>query len=313
MRVVVFRKSHSRIVCGTLLLVLGIASMPLSAFAETSLDAPSAEERKDNEGAIKAQAAAYARAFGAGDAKELAQMFADNAVYTDQTGTVMEGRSVIGKQMEDYFDKAGKVNIDINIDSIDFPTKNTAIERGTSKVESATGQKEITKYTAFHVKRDGKWQMLNVSELPVLASKTVPKISDFGWLVGNWKIEGPQGTVVFKADWAGNKNVIRCVSETTEKNGDSSTQTQFIYFDPLSRQIRSWQYDWTGGVGQARWQNTGNTFVSEARSVQANGTVAFARYSIEKINDSEFSWQSTNRRLAGMRIPDTQKLTAKRI
>lgn len=312
MKFVVSRLSQWRFVCASLLLALGFAATPLSSLAADDSDAPSASERVENETAIKAQAAAYARAFGAGDAKELAAMFADDAVFTDQTGAVLKGRSVIGKQMEEYFDKAGRVNIDINIDSIEFPTKNTAIERGISKVGSGTKSGDITKYTAFHVKRDGKWQMLNVLEYPTAASYLVPKISELGWLVGTWNIDGPQGSILFKADWVGNKNVLRCVSETTGKNGEKSEQTQFIYLDPLAKQLRSWQYDWTGGFGQARWQCGGNLFVSDARSVQADGTTAYARYTIEKLNDGEFSWQSTDRKLAGKRLPDTAKLTAKR-
>ncbi|MBC8000783.1 MAG: nuclear transport factor 2 family protein [Leptolyngbya sp.] len=312
MNFVVSRISQRRFVWASLLLVLGFAATPLPSFAADDSDAPSASERLENETAIRAQAASYARAFGAGDAKELAAMFADDAVFTDQTGAVLKGRSVIGKQMEDYFDKVGRVNIDINIDSIDFPSKNTAIERGISKVGRGTNPGDITKYTAFHVKRDGKWQMLNVLEIPVSAPQMVPKISELGWLVGTWNIDGPQGSISFKADWVGNNNVLRCVSETTGKNGDKSAQTQFVYSDPLARQLRSWQYDWTGGFGQARWQCGGNLFVSDAKSVQADGTTAYARYTIEKLNDGEFSWQSTDRKIAGKRLPDTAKLTAKR-
>ena len=157
--------------------------------------------------------------------------------------------------------------------------------------------------------------MINVSESPKFdsAAASAPTIADLSWLVGNWKVEGPRGELQIKADWVAGKKMIRCDFDATTKEGEKSTQTQFIFFDPLYKRIRSWQYDWSGGYGESRWFNKGNDWAADGCSVQADGSTGSARYVIKKLDDNTFSWQSTSRRLLGRQLPDSPILTAKRL
>ncbi len=264
---------------------------------------------------IRTQATDYSKAFANGDVQGLTAMWADDAVFTDQSGRVYSGREAIGKQMASFFKQYGNQPFEIKIDSLEFPADNLAIEHGASHIGSSANPMSFGTYTAVHVKRDGKWQMVNVSESPKFdaAAASGPNVSDLSWLVGNWKVEGPKGDLQIKADWVAGKKIIRCDFEATTKDGEKSTQTQFIFFDPLSKRIRSWQYDFSGGYGEARWFNSGNEWTSEGRSVQSDGTTGSARYSIKKIDDNTFSWQSTSRRLLGKSLPDSPVLTAKRV
>lgn len=264
---------------------------------------------------IRSQAAEYAKAFSNGDTQALSAMWADDAILTDQFGRVSSGRSQISTKMDTFFKTNGKQPLDIKIDALEFPAENLAIEHGVSHVGTTNYPQTFSAYTAVHVKRDGKWQMVNVSETPSIdavdANKTT--IADLAWLVGNWKVEGPKGSLLIKADWVAGKNMIRCEFDATKKDGDRSVQTQFFFLDPISRRIRSWQYDFDGGYGDSKWFNSGNDWSAVGRSVQSDGSIGSARYLIKKLDDNTFSWQSTSRRLLGKRLPDSSILTAKRI
>ena len=282
--------------------------------ADNNADKKAASSRDADEQLIRSQAADYSKAFASGNVQALSEMWADNAVFTDQFGRVLTGRAAIADQIGSFFKQYGNQPLDLKIDSIEFPADNLAIERGVSHVGNTTNPVSFSTYTAVHVRTNGKWQMVNVSESPRFdgADARGPQVSDLSWLVGTWNVEGPRGQLQIKADWVAGKKIIRCDFNATNKDGEKSTQTQFIFYDPLFKRIRSWQYDWSGGYGESRWFNSGNDWASEGCSVQPDGSTGSARYLIKKIDDNTFSWQSTSRRLLGRQLPDTPVLTAKR-
>jgi uncharacterized protein (TIGR02246 family) len=262
---------------------------------------------------IRHQAADYSRAFAAGDVNALAAMWADDAVFTDQQGRVYTGRNAIADQMTSFFKTYGKQPIEIKIDSLQFPADNLAVEHGVSHIGNSNNPAGFGTYTAVHVKRGG-WKMVSVTEAPKFDASvaSLPNINDLSWLIGDWKVEGPKGDLQIKADWVAGKKIIRCAFDATTKDGQKTSQTQFIFYDPLLRRIRSWQFDWNGGYGESRWFNSGSDWIAEGCSVQSDGTTGSARYMFKKLDDNTFSWQSTSRRLMGKQIPDTPILTAKR-
>lgn len=263
---------------------------------------------------IRAQAADYSRAFANGDVDALVAMWADDAVFTDQQGRVYVGRNAIADQMASFFKTCGKQTIEIKIDSLQFPADNVAVEHGVSHIGSSNNPASFGTYTAIHVKRDG-WKMVSVTEAPKFDPSTsaFPAINDLSWLIGDWKVEGPRGDLQIKADWVAGKKIIRCTFDATTKDGQKTSQTQFIFYDPLLKRIRSWQFDWNGGYGESRWLKSGKEWMAEGCSVQSDGTTGSARYLINQLDANTFSWQSTSRRIMGRQIPDTPVLTAKRV
>lgn len=272
-----------------------------------------ADSKDSDEKTIRAQADDYSKAFASGDVAALTAMWADDAVFTDQVGLVYNGRAAIQKQMSSFFDKYGKQPFQIKIDSLEFPADNLAFEHGTTHIGTSSNPMSYGVYSATHIKRDGKWLMIAVSEYPKLPDPQNSNIADLAWLIGTWKVEGPRGNLQIKADWVADKKIIRCDFDVDSKDGKKSTQTQFIFVDPLFKRIRSWQYDWSGGYGESRWFNSNGNWISQGCAVEADGTTGSARYVIKKLDDNTFSWQSTARRLQGKALPDTPVLTAKRV
>ncbi len=307
-----FASRAARIFSLVLCLTSSLASLQSTSAAEVI----ATSTHDADEQAIRAQAADYSKAFAAGDVSALLAMWSDNAVLTDQFGKVASGKDAIRAQMTSFFTAYGKQPLEIKIDSLEFPADNLAIEHGTSHVGTTSNPASYSTYTAVHVKRDGNWQMVNVSESPRYDANaaTVPSISELSWLVGNWSVEGPRGNLQIKADWVAGKKMIRCDFDATTKDGEKTSQTQFIFYDPLFKRIRSWQYDWSGGYGESRWFKSGNgtDWESDGCSVQPDGSTGSARYLFKKVDNNTFTWQSTSRRLLGRRLPDSAVLTAKR-
>lgn len=298
----------------TLAMLAGGLVMPAFADALPSVSpaaASSLSAHEEDKKAIRQQASDYAKAFASADAVALAAMWAADAVYTDAFGNVYRGRAAIKDSMSDFFKRYGKQSLDVVVESIDFPSDDTAIERGRTRLSVLQPLDDGARYTAFHVKKDGKWQMVDVTESFYRKPNSNAGISDLGWLIGSWNVTGPNGSLKLKYDWVADKSIIRCMSTTEAKDGSKSSSTQFIYWNPDKSRILSWQYDATGGFSDGWWEKIGKAWVSHSRSVEHDGCVAWADYIIRPQDSDNFSWQSTGRHLestgleSGKRFPDT--------
>lgn len=304
----------------TLALVVGQMSLP--TWAETVVTSSSsttaASTHEDDQRVIRAQAADYAKAFSVADVDALAAMWASDAVYNDSAGNVYNGRDAIKNQMANFFKRWGKRPLEVKVESILFPSDDTAVERGVTCLKDPKSGDDIERYTALHVKRDGKWQMVDVSEnFYEKQPSGRESLSALSWFIGNWTVNGPKGTLHLKSDWVGNKNLIRCDFMVEAKDGSRSSGTQFIFWNPETQRICSWQYDGLGGYSTAWWTQSGKTWVAHARSTQPDGCAAWADNIMHQEDANTFTWQSTDRHmtaddLPGKRLPDTDILKATR-
>ncbi len=80
---------------------------------------------------IKKAGQAFLKAYMDGDAKALAASWTENGEYFSDDGTLIRGRAEIEKSYAELFAKKnGKTEAEIEVGSIRFPSKDTAIEEG---------------------------------------------------------------------------------------------------------------------------------------------------------------------------------------
>ncbi len=288
---------------GLALLVLLITSLSANA-ANPSNHAADVSE-------IKAQVAAYTQAFAAGDSGKLSNMWADNAVFMDQFGNIYRGRDAIRKQYASFFDKYGGQAIEIKVEEISFPTDDTAIEVGVSRLSKFSSANSRARYVATHIKRDGKWAMQSVSESNYKTSNNGEFLEPLAWLQGSWKAEGPQGVLRFKSKWA-NKNVLSNEFELQAKDGRRSSQTEYIYWNPIVGQICSWQFDSSGATSKSRWEQQGQDWILHSISMEPDGAISRADYKMKFVDCDNFLWQSKKRSVDGIALPDTEAIKVTR-
>ena len=267
-------------------------------------------DRSADELAIRANADAYKNAFQQGDAKSLADMWVEDGEYIDKTGFLMRGRDVIENAFAAFFKNQIGASIEIEIDSIKFPKDDVAIETGSNRTTTRDGKSSGGKYSISYVKRDGKWLMLSVHELPPQSTSNYDHLAELEWLIGNW-MDDPESLqdqeaplVHIAAYWSPNRNFI--IRDFTATKGGEATNlgTQRIGWHAPSGQIRSWTFDTSGGIVTGTWQKNGDGWLVSAKESRSNGQVLDSIEGVTRNDDGSQSWRITNRCLSGNPLPD---------
>lgn len=269
---------------------------------ETDANAP-------DRAAIEKSVRSFIEAFEKGDAKAVAAHWTENGEYVADDGVTFRGRDAIEKEYQELFKKRkGKVKIDIDVESIRFPSKDTAIEEGHFLVRADKLQNSASKYSVLHVREGGKWLMAVVREWPAAGAS----IRDLDWLIGTWAAKRDDAEVNTTYEWWGEKNFIR-VNFSIKTKGKSITGFQMIGKDASTGGIRSWAFDPDGSFGEATWTREGKKWLQEAAAVLPDGSVHAATHIITQIDQDSFTFQSVERTNNGEAAPDIAPIKVMRV
>lgn len=287
---------------------------PVVESPKTATKAPEAKgsENKD-EAAIRETADRFLKAFAAGDAAGVAALWTPEGEYITEDGQLLRGRATIEKQYAAFFKEHPKAHLALTIDSIRMIGSDLAIEDGrASMLGSANAQPTTNRYTVIHIKKDGKWQMASVRDMPADATTNSDVTANLGWLIGTWEVETRGVELVSHYQWIANKNFIE-QSFTSRKDGHVvSSGKQVIGWDPRYGQITSWVFTSDGGHSVGRWIPVGNGWRIELEGVLADGSPTSAVNLIQQLDDKAMSWQSVNRSVGSFRVLDTDEVVIKR-
>jgi uncharacterized protein (TIGR02246 family) len=293
-----------------------LLTVSLPGFADSSSNAKSdqlATKCADDEKILRDQAAQYAKAFAAGDAATIASMWTEDGTFTQPDGTQLHGRKAIESFFSSFFQLMSGQPLDVTVESIRFPEANVAIEEGTSRLSKGGQGQSMSRYTVLHVKRNGAWQMAAVSEVNCAqpSESASDSLKDLGWLVGSWTAKGASN-MHLKATWSGQHKFINCQYQKDATSDPAGGDVQVIGWNPLNNRIASWHFHENGGFGYGRWMRDAETWTERARGVTPDGTICSATYTLKKLDNNNFQWQSTNRTMAGSQLPDTEVITVTR-
>lgn len=252
-----------------------------------------------DEAAIRAQAAAFVKAFNAGDASAIGALYTPDARAVDVVGEVAEGRVAIEREYADLFKENPGLTIDIQVDDIHVVSHDAAVEEGTSRVIPKGGAAPVVNhYSAVHVKRDGKWLVASNRETPG-ALNAQDQLRALEWLVGDWVDESSDSVIQSTYRWAPDKQAL-LREFTIRSNGKVvMTGTQRIGWDPRAEQIKSWEFDSEGGHGEGLWARLGNQWVIKATAVLQDGRTATATHVLTPEDPSTCRWRTTDRTIGG--------------
>src|SRR5262245_2129587 len=94
---------------------------------------PVADGDKDRDAdreAIRQSAREFNEAFARGDAKAVAAFWTASGEYQEEGGIDLRGRDTIEKAFTELFKDKAQGKVEVEIDSIRFPSRDTAIEEG---------------------------------------------------------------------------------------------------------------------------------------------------------------------------------------
>jgi uncharacterized protein (TIGR02246 family) len=254
-------------------------------------------------------------AFNKGDAQTLANFWVAEGDYTDEIGRHYKGRAAIEKMYEKYFaaNKGGKLSITVT--SHRMVTSDVAMEEGITEVAQPDGAPPTSAaFSAVLVKKDGVWYFESVRDSLPQPPSNAEHFEDIEWLLGNWVGEnekGESGTASYS--WAENKNFIVSNFTTTLNGIPVVGGTQWIVWDAVDKEIRSFSFYSGGGFGQAVWTKDGGKWLIKVTARTANGKKVSATNVMTKKDDDHATWQLTKLTVDGKELPDATPLKLKRV
>jgi len=301
----------------TLVLALGMMSHPYrSAIAPARAADPQDQKgavavRPADTEAIHKMSQAFTAAFEKGDAKAIASSWTEQGEYLDDnTGEVFVGREAIEKAFASMFKQLKGAHLEVHIQSIRFPSRDTALEEGYSRlVPQGSALPSTSQYSALYVREDGAWKAALVREW----GADRHRLEDITWLLGDWAAKLPDRKVEMKFKWNDAKSAIVGQVTTTEEGRIVSSGTQRISLDPRTGQLRSWTFDEDGGHGQSLWFRDGNSWLLDSGGVQVNGASTASMTIINRLDNDAFTWRSIDRMIDGEPLPPTNPIKVVRV
>jgi uncharacterized protein (TIGR02246 family) len=269
----------------------------------------------EEEAALLRRAEAFVEAYHRGDAKAVASFWTPDGDYTDRTGRQHKGRDAIEKAFQSLFAENKGLKLRIDIASLRFVTPDVAVEDGTTAViPPDRGPPSRARYTIVHVKNDGQWYLASVRDAPFTAATNYERLRALEWLIGDWvdETEGGEATRA-SFSWAENQNFIVSSFATTFKKIELGSGTQWIGWDPLGKQIRSWTFDASGGFGEGSWSRDGGKLIVKSITVLPDGKKVTATNVVTRLDADTVRWQSQDRTADGKPLPDIPEIKLKRL
>jgi len=275
-----------------------------------------AADTDSKDAAITKTAEAFVEAFNKGDAKAVSEFWTPDGDYVDEDARVLKGRKAIEASFADLFSKNKDLKLHIEVAARKFPTPDTAIEDGNSMVIAPDGRAPSrSRYTNVLVKKDGKWLLESVREAAYAAPSNYEYLRPLEWLIGEWAGESADGKVVGRVnfEWGPGKNFI--VATRTVEHQDALMQngTQWIGWDPVAKQIRSWNFEGDGGFSEGKWSNDGNTWTIKTDSTVVDGSKVTGVNTATVVDGDTLKIKTTDQKLDGKSVPDTAEITVKRV
>jgi uncharacterized protein (TIGR02246 family) len=260
----------------------------------------------DDAQTIRQAVAGYADAFNKGDMESIASLWAPDAEYVNEQGTVTKGRDNIAALFKRYATDLKGTKLILKVTSIRPLKGNIALQDGKSAYTRPDGSVDDGRFTAVWIKTDGKWQIQSVRDLPAEegdAAHPSARLKELQWMIGNW--EGANGSV--KVNVRGIMNQAFLFMEYKTKLGDTELNVvQLVGFDPLTDQMKSWMFDSQGGYGEGLWSRDGHSWVGQTVGVLPNGQTGSAVNVIRYVDDNTFTFRVRDREVAGQPIPDAE-------
>jgi uncharacterized protein (TIGR02246 family) len=301
-----------------LALTLGLAAiLAVGGFVGSGRPPADAQERKaeEKEPLAKGRRAAFIAAFEKGDAKAVASFWTPDAMYVDQVGREYKGRTAIEQLYEKTFAARKGAKLAIHVTSAKLLTPDVALEDGITEVTpSEGGLSTAARFSAVLVKKDGEWYLQSVHDAVVHPPSNAEHLEGIEWLIGEWTGEAEKGeSSKASYDWAENQNFIVSSFATTVDGVPVVGGTQWIGWDAIDKQIRSWSFYSRGGFGEAVWTKDGDKWALKTTARTANGKKASATNIVTKTDDDHMTWQMTKLTVDGESMPDPKPVKMKRV
>lgn len=282
------------------------------AFAAGQPPAPKAavpEERQADREAVGKALNGFVAAFRKGDAKAVAAQWTAEGEYVGDDGATFRGRPALEKAYAALFAQGAGGGLEVEVDSVRFPSRDNAVVEGHFKLRKAKGgEVVVSRCSLLFTREDGNWLIAIAREWPGDGLA----LRDLDWLIGTWEAKRDGTVVTTTYEWTKNKTYIRCRLAIAGA-GETTTGTQMIGKMPSTGGLHIWTFGDEGGIGDADITRDGRKWVFAARGSTADGQVLTATNIFTPLDADSFTWQSVERTADGEVQPDLPPVKVVRV
>jgi len=264
--------------------------------------------------AITKEQEATVKAFNAGDAAALGNLFMEQGELIDENGTLTAGRKAITALFQAFFQRFPKANLQMEVTGLRQVGDDLAVEEGVRLITVDDGQTAAQlRYVAVRDKVGDGWPIASYREF---ADDPLPTPAEMlqgvGWLVGDWIDESPEGRTLVSYRWSDDGNFL--VGEYTLSIGgaEASKSAHRIGFDPVAGALRSWTFDSDGGFSEGEWYPVETGWLIKSSATLPDGTTGSATVELTPVDDDHFTLRSADRIVGGVEEPDFELKIARR-
>lgn len=272
---------------------------------------PVPEKYSADEAAIRLTGKSFEKAYGLANAKSVAAHFTADAEYVDESGNIFQGRAAIEESLTRFFTENPGCKLELTIDTIRFVSPGVAVEDGITTITRPESLESVdSRYTAVHVKTDGKWLSASVRDhAPKNRRQHRVQLQQLDWLMGEWIDEGDDSIVIFSCETVDHANFLLRKFNIQIAGQETMSGTQRIGWDPLTGKLRAWIFDSEGGYAEGTWHRDGENWVLKSVGVTADGQTASSTSIYAFVNGHTMTWQSVDYEIAGIQQPDSEVVT----
>jgi uncharacterized protein (TIGR02246 family) len=259
--------------------------------------------------AIRRVTAAFHEALEDGNVEAAEKFCTPEADYVDQLGHAFRMQAAFS-DAKGRWQKQGHIappalvteTLAIRLLSPDVAIEDGIIER----TAVAANQQSKGRYCAVWVKREGKWLIDGVRESAFSPVASANHFAGLDWLVGDWVAEGPEAKAEASYAWGPNKKFLLAQLKLTLKGEQPVAATQWIGWDPVREQVRSFEYDNEGGFRDGTWTQDGDAWVVANVGVDGDGQVTATTSIISREDDKTATWEFSDQERDGRPGSDMQ-------
>jgi uncharacterized protein (TIGR02246 family) len=269
---------------------------------------PAGADRAADREAVRKAIDSFAAAFRKGDAKAVADHWTAEGEYVSDDGATYRGRAALEKAYSESFAKNPGNALEVEVEAIRFPSRDTAVAEGHFKLREKGGELVVSQCSFLFAREDGKWLIASARESPGDGLS----VRDLEWMIGTWEAKRDGTVVTTSYEWTAKKSFIRC-QFSVRQDGQTYGGMQMIGKDPSTGLLHTWTFEDSGGIGGADITRDGKKWVHDATGVTPDGRVLTATNIMTPIDADSFLWHTVERSLDDESLPDMPPVKVVRV
>jgi uncharacterized protein (TIGR02246 family) len=246
------------------------------------------------------------QAFDKRDAAAIAAHWTEDGEFIRNDGEPIRGRAEIQKGYAEFFKTLkGKPKLEIQSDSLRFPSAEMAVKETTLRLRNDEGEIVASgRQNTVLVREGGQWKVAVVREWDRDVGLDTG-LKELEWLIGTWQAVAKDREVTITYEWDENRAFLRGKFMVKEGTKVIESGTQVIGKDNARGVIRWWVFQTDGGFGSGVWTREGKKWGADVHGVRADGRELTATLIYIRVDPNTCTWQAVNQALDGVPIADT--------